>query len=49
MVQILWTYLERVMSYRADKLGDGRADRQTDGRTDRRRQQQYPKAQIALG
>ena len=34
MVQIGWSYLERVMSYRAGKLGDGRRDGRTDGRTD---------------
>ena len=34
----------RVISYRADKLGDGRTDGLTDGRTGRRRQRQYPKA-----
>ena len=38
LVQIWWASLERVMSYRVDKLGDGR--------TDGRRQRQYPKAKI---
>ena len=51
LTKVFYTYgpnlviFERVMSYHADKLGDGR----TGGRTDWRRQRQYPKAKTGLG
>ena len=45
MVQIWWSLLKRVMTYRADKLV---IDARMDTHTDRCRQRQYPKAKTGL-